>query len=183
MYYKEVMEKISSVNRAADKSTKDVSRKKVQSSVFRQVSENFKRSFKNTARNPGYTRSRLGQCIVSTYLPVSVPCYPCKYLLTRLITYSILTLQIYWSRFKLHWPICTNSKKADPLHSFSYKNKKWEGFPSLGFKFWYLGYFHATILKSSPRSFECCIVKLLQEVSKLKDGYVTWDEKLEKLFL
>ena len=47
------------------------SRKKVQSSWISQIAENFKRSFKNTVRNPGYTRSRIGQCIVSknTSLP------------------------------------------------------------------------------------------------------------------
>ena len=67
-YFKAIQEKISSVIRKADKSTKDVSRKKVQSSLFRQVGENFKRSFKNTVRNPGYTRSRIGQCIILALL-------------------------------------------------------------------------------------------------------------------
>lgn len=67
-YFKTIQDKIVSVNRKADRSTKDVSRKKVQSSWISQIAENFKRSFKNTVRNPGYTRSRIGQCIVLALL-------------------------------------------------------------------------------------------------------------------
>ena len=42
-----------------------LSREKVQSPLWRQIAENFKRSFLNTVRNPNYTRSRIGQCFVS----------------------------------------------------------------------------------------------------------------------
>ena len=64
-FHKEIAKKIEAANMGADKSAKEISRGKIQSSTWRQVDENFKRSFLNTIRNPGYTKSRIGQVIVS----------------------------------------------------------------------------------------------------------------------